>query len=65
MTKKKSKAAPSRLKNVVVLRGTEEWKAWLNRVAEANSAPLTVTIEQALKEFGEKLGAGKPPRRVP
>jgi hypothetical protein len=56
---------PAQLKNVLVLRGTEEWKTWLDELAEANSAPLTVTVEQALKLLAEKLDVRKPPRRVP
>jgi hypothetical protein len=64
MSGKKTKP-PTGLKNIVVLRGTEEWKKWLDELAEANSAPLTVTIEQALKDFAEKLKVRKPPRRVP
>jgi hypothetical protein len=58
-------SARSRLRNILVLRGTDEWKVWLDKVATANSAPITVTVEQALKEFGVKLGVGSPPRRVP
>lgn len=67
MAKKKAEPGPAaaRLKNIVVLRGTDEWKAWLDEVAATNSAPLTVTIEQALREFGAKLGVKKAPRRVP
>jgi hypothetical protein len=69
MAKKKGKPKPEpeppRLRNIVVLRGTDEWKTWLDEVASANSAPLTVTIEQALKAYAEKLGVRKPPRRVP
>lgn len=61
----KGKTQSSGLKNVLVLRGTEEWKQWLDELAEANSAPLTVTVEQALKEFAAKLNVRRPPRRVP
>jgi len=58
-------ASGSQLKNVLVLRGTDEWKEWLDELAEANSAPLTVTVEQALKLFAETLKVRKPPKRVP
>lgn len=62
----KKKAMPSTsLKNVVVLRGTEEWKAWLDDGCERNHAPITVTIEQALQEYGEKRKWPKMPKRVP
>jgi hypothetical protein len=55
----------SLLRNILVLRGTEEWKVWLDGLATANSAPLTVTVEQALKEYANKIGYSKPPKRVP
>jgi hypothetical protein len=57
--------SPPGLKNIVVLRATDEWTKWLDELAEADSALLTATIEQALKDFGEKLNVRKPPRRVP
>ena len=43
----------------------EDWKAWLHSLAEANNAPITVTIEQALREMSDKLKHRKPPRRTP
>ena len=55
----------NRLKHIVALRGTDEWKAWLDKLAALNSAPVTVTIEQALKELAARLDAPKPPRRTP
>jgi hypothetical protein len=54
-----------RQKNIFVLRGTEEWKAWLDEVALANGAPLTVTVEQAVRELAARLKCRKPPRRTP
>ena len=69
MAKKKASwsapVEPTRLKNIVVLRGTEEWKAWLDRLAEDVGAPLTVTIDQALREMAERRKLPKPPRRTP
>ena len=68
MTKKKAKpmqAETTRQKNLVVIRGTEEWKAWLDSLAETNNAPITVTIEQALREMSDRLKHRKPPRRTP
>ena len=53
----------SRQKNIFVLRGTEEWKAWLDEVAQANGAPVTVTVEQALRDLAAKLKCRKPPKR--
>jgi hypothetical protein len=66
LAKKKSVPPPDgRLQNIVALRGTAEWKAWLDGLAEANGAPLTVTIEQALRDLAAKLRHDKPPRRLP
>lgn len=66
MAKKKPDPPPARrLRNILVLRGTDDWKGWLDEVAEANHAPLTVTVEQALGMMAERLKVRKPPRRIP
>jgi hypothetical protein len=71
MAKKKShpetgtQPESKRLKNIVVLRGTDEWRDWLHGLAEANNAPITVTIDQALKEMSDKLKHRRPPKRTP
>ncbi len=71
MAKIKGKPVPAEAtiqkptKNLVVIRGTEEWKDWLDGLAEANQAPITVTIDQALRELAERLKYSKPPRRTP
>lgn len=68
MAKKKATAAKpesARQKNIVVLRGTEEWKTWLDLLAEDVGAPLTVTIELALREMAERRKLPKAPRRTP
>jgi tripartite-type tricarboxylate transporter receptor subunit TctC len=66
---KESESTPvsseNRQKNIVVLRGSVEWKDWLHGLAEANHAPITVTIEQALREMSDRLKYRKPPRRTP
>lgn len=56
-------AADNRHKNIVSLRGTEAFKKWLDELAAANGAPVTVTIEQALRELGERLKVRKAPPR--
>ncbi len=63
MAKKKSKPIAT-LKNVVVLRGTEEWKAWLDELCEARGAPITVTIDQALRLLADHEKRPKPPKRI-
>jgi hypothetical protein len=52
-------------KNVFAIRGTDEWKTWVDSLAEANGAPLAVTVEQALRELAVKLKHLKPPKRLP
>jgi hypothetical protein len=68
MAKKKAEPASAvskRQKNIVVLRGTDEWREWLHGLAGANNAPITVTIDQALKEMSDRLKYKKPPKRTP
>lgn len=55
--------ADNRHKNIVSLRGTEAFKAWLDELAVLNGAPVTVTIEQALRELATRLGHRKSPPR--
>jgi hypothetical protein len=53
----------ARQKNILALRGTEEWKVWLDDLAAKNGAPVTVTIEQALRDLAEKIGHRPAPAR--
>lgn len=62
MPKKRTEGAP--LKNVFAMRGTEEWKVWLDGLAQKNRAPLAVTLDQALADLAEKLKYRKAPPRV-
>lgn len=70
-TKRAGRSAPAsktpepdgRQRNILALRGTEEFKAWLDGLAARNGAPVTVTIEQALRDLAEKLGYRKGPSR--
>jgi predicted transcriptional regulator len=61
--KKKPAVEDTRHKNVVAIRGTDEWKKWLDELAALNGAPVTVTIEQALRDLAEKLKHRKAPPR--
>jgi hypothetical protein len=55
----------SQLRNVIILRGTDEWKDWLDELTGLNHAPLTVTIEQALALLGDRLKHRRMPKRIP
>jgi hypothetical protein len=56
---------PSRLKNVLALRGTDEWKEWLNGFATRKGMPVTVLVDHALRELAKREGYQDPPARVP
>jgi hypothetical protein len=60
------KAAESpRQKNVLALRGTGEWKAWLDGFAIRKGMPVTVLVDHALRELAKRDGYQDPPPRVP
>jgi hypothetical protein len=69
MSKKKptpKKAAPvKRQSNIFVLRGTPEFKAWMDELATLAGSPVSVMTERAMRELAKKLGHRPPPRRVP
>ena len=69
--KKAPTAAPvksaegTRQKNVLALRGTDEWKTWLDGFAERKGMPVTVLVDHALRELAKRDGYQDPPTRVP
>lgn len=54
----------SRLKNIIGLRGTDEWKTWLDGLAKHKGMPVTVLIDHALRELAKRDGYPDPPVRV-
>lgn len=62
MAKKKSEK--SNLKNIFVLRGSDEFKLWMDELAEVVGSPLTVLVERALRELAKRHGHRNPPRRI-
>jgi hypothetical protein len=57
-------AEVNRQKNIFAWRGSDEFKVWLDELAELNGAPLTVTVEQAVTDYAKKLGHRPKPSRV-
>lgn len=55
---------PQRQKNVLALKGTEEWKTWLDGFATRKGMPVTVLVDHALRELAKRDGYGDPPSRV-
>jgi hypothetical protein len=58
-------AGPARQRNVLALRGTEAWKAWLDGFAARKGMPVTVLVDHALRELAKRDGYPDPPARVP
>ena len=54
---------PSRQKNVLALKGTEPWKAWLDGFAASKGMPVTVLVDHALRELAKRDGYEAPPPR--
>jgi hypothetical protein len=57
-------AASGRQRNVLALRGTDEWKAWLDQFAASRGMPVTVFVDYALRELAKREGYAAPPQRV-
>ena len=49
--------------NVVAMKGSPEWKAWLDAFGEHCRLSLADTIDHALASFAEQKGFRAPPKR--
>jgi hypothetical protein len=49
--------------NVVALKGTPEWKAWLDAFAEHSRLSLAGVIDLALERLSDEKGFRPPPKR--
>lgn len=54
----------ARQKNVLAVRGTEQWKEWLDGFAASKGMPVTVLVDHALRELAKREGYPAPPTRV-
>jgi hypothetical protein len=52
------------LPNIISMRGSREWRAWLDRLAEACRATPSALIDRALAELARREGFEEPPRRT-
>jgi hypothetical protein len=57
-------AESPRQRNILALRGTDEWKAWLDGYAARKGMPITVLIDHALREQAKRDGYADAPARV-
>jgi len=56
------RAGPAR-ETVVALKGSQEWKAWLDGFADHCRLGLADTIEQSLLSYAKEREYGGPPKR--
>jgi hypothetical protein len=70
VAKKKGKPVPAepddsgRKPMVVQVRGSQEWKAWVEELAEIDGIPLAMMVDRALRLYARHLGFDKtPPKR--
>ena len=52
------------LPNVISMRGTPQWRAWLGKLAERCRATPSALIDRALTELARREGFEEPPRRT-
>jgi hypothetical protein len=60
---RKSVEADPLRKNVISVRGTEQWRDWLNECAAFRRVPTTSLIDQVLAEPAKRDGFKTPPER--
>jgi hypothetical protein len=54
---------PLRRETVLGLKGTPEWKTWLQEFSEHCRLSMADTIDQSLTEHAERKGFRPPPKR--
>jgi hypothetical protein len=55
--------AGPRRETVVAIKGSTEWKSWLDRFSLHCRLGLSDTIEQSLMHYAERRGYHEPPKR--
>jgi hypothetical protein len=64
MAMSKEAASEGKRTTVMTIKGTVEWKAWLDRLAEFSRLPSTILIDLALAEWAKNHGFPElPPKR--
>jgi hypothetical protein len=59
----KKKSDPERKPMVVQIRGSAEWKAWAEGLAEKDGDTLAKLVERALRKWAKDAGYPDPPKR--
>lgn len=61
--KSKSREEDEPRRNIIAIRGTEEWRAWLKEYAAFRRVPVNVLIDIVLAENAKRDGFRSPPER--
>lgn len=62
MAKKKAPVeVSSPRKTVLTIKGTEEWKAWLERLSKHLRMPTSTLVDHALVKYAKELKFEEPP----
>jgi hypothetical protein len=55
---------PARKPMIVQVRGSEEYKAWAEKLARHDSLPLSAVVDRALRLYAKEIGFTEdPPKR--
>jgi hypothetical protein len=66
MAKKRPAGEPAKQPKGVLpaVRGSEEWRAWVDRLCDFDRVPYPVLIDRALAEYAKSVGFKEaPPKR--
>jgi hypothetical protein len=55
---------PERRRTVLTIKGTEEWRGWMERLAEFLRTPTSTIVDHALVRYAKEMGFKEeaPPR---
>lgn len=60
--KPKAPARPGMIENIIPVRGSREYKAWVRGLSDATLIPVAAIVRDALKSWAESRGLPAPPR---
>lgn len=63
MVGKKGGPTGPRVRQILAVRGTEAWRAWLERIANATGMSSSAVLDAALAEYVGRRGLESPPAR--
>jgi len=63
MAKKRPAGEPAKQPKGVLpaVRGSDEWRAWVERLAEFDRVSFPILIDRALAEYAKGIGFAEPP----